>query len=99
MKSLWVDRDGSNNITAVFANRQFPGQEKVFDTDPEIIDFLASPAPLTPDEFIDSVFGDEDFGHVLFEILFELYSLIPGAPVTRDGFRALLVSKLPPPPL
>lgn len=45
MKSLWVDRDGSNKITPVFANRQFPGQEKMFDTDPEIIAFLAPPSP------------------------------------------------------
>ena len=95
MKSLWVNRDNLNVITTVFSNRQFPGQEKVFDTDPEIIAFFAPPPPQTPDEFIDFVFGNDDFGSVLFEILFELYDLIPGPPVTRDGFKAILKSKIP----
>jgi len=43
MVNKWVDRDGSNNIIGLYANEQFPGQEKLTDTDPEVINFLNPP--------------------------------------------------------
>ena len=43
MKSLWVTRDGANEVDGVFANEQFLGQEKLTDENQEVIDFLAPP--------------------------------------------------------
>lgn len=45
----FVDRDGSNNIKAVYARQQRPGQEELPDTNAAIVAFF-SPPPLTADQ-------------------------------------------------
>jgi len=95
MKKLYVERDDTGKIITVYSRVQYPTQKRLLESDPELIAFFAAPPPQTQEEFIDFVFGNDDFGHVLFEILFELYALIPGPPVTRDGFKAILKNKIP----
>ena len=39
MKNIYIDRDADKNITGLFARPQYEGQEKLKETDKEIIAF------------------------------------------------------------
>ena len=97
MRNVWVDRNQANNIISVYPVAQGGRQlEKLSEDDPGVQAFL-NPliTPPTKEEVINSFFhGSKEF-EMIFEILFELYDLIPGLPVTRDGFNEILKSKLP----
>ena len=43
MRSMWVERDGSNNIISVHGVEQYEGQEKKTDQDQEVMDFIHPP--------------------------------------------------------
>jgi len=97
MRSVWVDRDQAGNIISVYSVAQGGRQlEKILEDDPEVQAFLNPPETIpTDEEVINSFFhGSKEF-EVIFEILFELYALIPGPPVDRAGFDEILKSKLP----
>jgi len=97
MRSVWVDRDQAGNIISVYPVAQGGKQlEKILEDDPEVQAFLNPPGTIpTDEEVINSFFhGSKEF-EVIFEILFELYAFIPGPPVDREDFEAILVGKIP----
>ena len=50
----FVDRDGANSIVAVYERPQFPGQEQIRKTDPELVAYYdAQAAPKPADDIVD----------------------------------------------
>jgi hypothetical protein len=104
MENLWVDMDGSNNVIAIYANKQYFGQSTMTDQDPAIIAFLNPPAPTT-EERVDSAFPQTDMARVKFETIFEMANMIRAredtvngttkGPITKVQLRTNLKNKLP----
>lgn len=40
MPNVWIDRDGSNVVTGIFKNEQYPGQEKIDDSHQDVLDYI-----------------------------------------------------------
>ena len=75
MKTVWIDRDGSNNIITLYGVEQRPGQEKLADDSQEVIDFR-NPPPPTNSERIQVITGGSDLQIVMFKMLFRLHNRV-----------------------
>lgn len=95
----WIERDGSNNIIALYGVKQTFTTEELPLDDPEVVAFLAPPPPPTDDERIDDAFPQTDTARVIFEAFFEItnrvIALEGGSQITREQLRDWLKGKLP----
>jgi len=96
MRSVWVDRDQAGNIISVYSVTQGGRQlGKIAHDDPEVQAFLNPPEKvITAKELIETVYKESRQFVLIYEMLYEIYSSLPGDPVTREQFDAILEFKL-----
>ena len=90
MISLWVDRNGLNNIKGLHPVAQYDGQEKLTDEDQEVLDFLNPPIiSLTPSERIDLITDGSDLNIVTFKMIFKLHNRL----LIQEGLPVITVAE------
>jgi len=88
MAIQWIERDGSNNIYSLYANEQFPGQESLDESDPEVVAFLA-PTPPTPSVRVAEITGGNDLQIVMFKLIFKPHNRV----LTQEGSPTITVAQ------